>query len=321
MNEEKTPVREPSGITTLDLLLFIAGFACGWAMHQASTLRNVRTYLWPVLPNGYALANGQFYVDDFQSLLGMVWTGWLWAFVIGLAFLILGRHFRYDYPHRWAEWLAVALAIVLFETVYPAFTDESPANQLLLAAFLTATAAIIAIALWHFRARLSPGPVALVVFAIAVLVTLGPLRLAEATSIDKSSDAPNDAYQPSPDEKPWTFRWQTAYFDARTWSGYSIRALALMALAMLAARSLLTRWRYWLWTEWTALAAASIIAGLWLYDEFVARPALVRTVHAVLLGAWLFLIAIIARVSIFVSGTFRRRLRRAGPTGGHSSAP
>ena len=29
----------PGGVTTLDLLLFTAGFACGWMMHQGSDLR------------------------------------------------------------------------------------------------------------------------------------------------------------------------------------------------------------------------------------------------------------------------------------------
>ena len=64
-----------------------------------------------------------------------------------------------------------------------------------------------------------------------------------------------------------------------------------MTLAILAARSLLTRWRTWLWTEWAALACAAIIAGCWFYDEFVARPALDRTVRVVLLGTWLLVIA------------------------------
>jgi hypothetical protein len=321
MDPMAQPAKPPVGITTLDLLLFTAGFACGWAMHQASTLRTVRTYVWPVIPNGSALRNVQFHVGGFQSHLGMVWTGWLWAFVIGLAFLILGRHFRYDGRYRCAEWLAVALAIVLFESVYPAFTVESWAKKWWIATCLAAAAAVIAIARWHFRAKLGPGPVAVLVFAMAVLVTLGPLRLAEATSIDKSSDAPNDAYEPSANGKPWIWTWQTAYFDARAWGGYTLRALALMVLAKLTARSLLTRWRYWLWTEWAALATASIMAGFWLYDEFVARPALDRMVHVMLLGAWLFVIAIIAGVSLFVSGKFGRRLHRAGPACGHGSAP
>ena len=50
-----------------------------------------------------------------------MWLGWLWAYVVGLAFLIVGRRFRYDGRNRPAEWLAIALAVVLFESAYPAF--------------------------------------------------------------------------------------------------------------------------------------------------------------------------------------------------------
>ena len=84
MDPQTRPVRAPAGITTLDLLLFTAGFACGWVMHQGSALRTFRFYILP-------LSRG-----PFQSILGMTWTGWLWAFAVGVAFLIIGRRFRYD---------------------------------------------------------------------------------------------------------------------------------------------------------------------------------------------------------------------------------
>ena len=194
MSRETTAGSERrSGITTLDLLLFTAGFACGWVMHQGSALRT-----------------GQFYIcrsraARFHSLLGTAWIGWLWAFVTGLAFLIVGRRFRYDCRNRPAEWLAVALAIVLFESVYPAFrtnrsrsddrgnrldragccirlryarnisiretcvkcpllttlwwpqTGESWAEHWWIALRLTAAAAMIAIAGWRLRGRAEPG--------------------------------------------------------------------------------------------------------------------------------------------------------------------
>jgi hypothetical protein len=345
MSRETGPDQAPSGITTLDLLLFTAGFACGWVMHQASALRTGRFYILPLSRGG------------FESLLGMVWTGWLWAFVIGLAFLIVGRRFRYDCRNRPAEWLAVALAMVLFESAYPAFRMDRPgamtgetawiepsaapdseyaignfrdrgyllsssplmydlwwrkpgetwAEVSSIALRLTAAAAMIAIAVWCLRAKLSPGWVAVLGIMIAVLVMLGPIRLAEATSREVSSSAPNPAYQPSAGEKPWTWPWVAAYFDARAWGGYSIRALALVALAILAARSLVTRTRHWLWTEWAAFLSASIIAGCWLYDELVARPALDRTVRVMLLGAWLLALAFVAWVSISVWAVIARR--------------
>ena len=40
----------------------------------------------------------------------------------------------------------------------------------------------------------------------------------------------------------------------------------------------------WLWTEWATVLSAAIIAGCWIYDEFVARPALDQTVRVALLG-------------------------------------
>ncbi len=262
MNREPQSVEPPAGITTLDLLLFTAGFAFGWVMHRASALHTGRIYLLPVMQSS-ALLNRQFWVLSFQSHLRMVWVGWLWAFVIGLAFLVLGRRFRCDCRKRWAECLAVALAIVLFESVWPQM-GESWAELWWMATRLAAGAAVIAIVAWRFRAKLSQGWVAVLVFVIAVLVTLGPIRLAEATSVDATSSAPHPLILPGAGEKPWSRPWVAAYFEVHVWAGYSIRAAALMTLAILTARSLLTRARRWLWTEWAALAATSMIAGCWL---------------------------------------------------------
>ncbi len=109
MSQEAPPAQAPNGVTTLDLLLFTAGFACGWVMHQGSALSTGVFYILP-------LSRG-----PFQSILGTSWIGWLWAFSVGLAFLVVGRRFRYDCRNRPAEWLALALAILLFESVYPSF--------------------------------------------------------------------------------------------------------------------------------------------------------------------------------------------------------
>jgi hypothetical protein len=325
--------REPSGISTLDLLLFTAGFACGWVMHQGSALRAGLHFTQPFSRGG------------FRSLLGMVSLGWLWAFAVGLAFLAVGRCFRYDHRLRPAEWLTVALALVLFVSVYPSFrTDRAgsmigetawiqpgadseivdpvtpvmydlwwpkPGESLVElssnACRLAAAALTIAIIGWRLRARLSPGWVVMLLIAIAVLLTLGPIRLAEATSIDVSSSAPNPAYQPRAGEKPWSWPAVAAYYDARAWAGYSLRALALLTLAMLAVRSLLTRWKDWLWTEWAAFATALIIAGCWIYDEFVARPALDPTVRAVFLCTWVLALAVMAGGAIWVWSRVWRR--------------
>ena len=106
MKREDQADRTPRGMSTLDLMLFTAGFACGWVMHQASALRIELYYDLP------------FVTGKFQSLLGTAWIGWLWASVSGLAFLIVARPFRGGRCNRPADWLAVALAIVLFESFY-----------------------------------------------------------------------------------------------------------------------------------------------------------------------------------------------------------
>jgi hypothetical protein len=109
MNQSQRSDQEPPGASTLDLVLLIAGFACGWVMHEKAlfTVGSWHYFLPAVLSSA-----------TFRSLLGTAWIRWLWAYVVGLAFLIVGRRFRYDCRKRPAEWLAVALAIVLFESVY-----------------------------------------------------------------------------------------------------------------------------------------------------------------------------------------------------------
>ena len=62
----------------------------------------------------------------FSPAAGKVWIGWLWAGVTGLAFLIVARRFRYDCRDHPAEWLAIAIAVVLFESVYPGFGPNVP---------------------------------------------------------------------------------------------------------------------------------------------------------------------------------------------------
>ena len=99
-----------------------------------------------------------------------------------------------------------------------------------------------------------------------------------------------------------------ALFRRTPRGGVTRFAPGAVTLALLAARSFLTRRRIWLWTEWAALASASIIAGCWVYDEFVARPALDRTVRVALLGAWLLAIAVLAAVLIRVWRSLQRRL-------------
>ena len=335
MNAETRLDPAPRGVTTLDLLLFTAGFACGWVMHQGSALRAGHYYILP-------LSRG-----SFQSLLGASWAVWLWACVTGLALLIIGRRFRYDCRTRVAEWLAVALAIVLFESAYPAFRTkqvgsmtgetvqfDAPGATLSAGktvayslwwprdgetweerwwdAFRFTAAGLIGIAAWCRRGKLSPGYSAVAGVGISVLFALGPMRLAEATSIEVTSSTLNPGYQSGAGEIPWNWAALAAYCDARAWGGYSLRALALITLATLAAVSLMKQWRSWLWAEWAAVLLAAIVAGCWGFDEFFARPALDRTVRVVLLCTWLLAIAVAAGSVIWVWTRMAWRFRNRG---------
>ena len=70
MSQEMPRDQPPRGITTLDLLLFTAGFAFGWVMQQSSALRGNSYYILPLSTGG------------FHSLLGTVWpagSGRTWS--------------------------------------------------------------------------------------------------------------------------------------------------------------------------------------------------------------------------------------------------
>ena len=67
----------------------------------------------------------------------------------------------------------------------------------------------------------------MLVIVIAVLVTLGPIRLAESTSTEVSSCARSPADPTGAREKPWSWPQLAVYYDALAWGGYSLRELAL----------------------------------------------------------------------------------------------
>ena len=320
--------REPGTVTTLDLLLVIAGFACGLVLHQNSAFGHGVVY---ILPSGTAA---------FRSSLGRLETAWLWAFVVGLAFLVVARRFRYRGAIRSAEWLAVSLTIVLVDSAFPAFrpdratstdgeivwvdwfgngtpvafnlwtphTADSREYLTGVSVRLTAAAWLIGTAAWVLRSKLSHGWVAALVIAIAMLFTLGPIRLAEAMSSEVASSARFPGFRPPPGEAAWTRTGLSLYLDARAWAGYSLRALWLSAVAIATAVSLVNRGRRWLWTEWAAVALATVLAFCWAYDEFVARPAFDRPARVIALGTWLLVLALLGWLLIVAWAVFRHRV-------------
>jgi hypothetical protein len=268
---------------------------------------------------------------------------------VGLAVLVVGRCFQYARPIFPAEWLTVALTAVLVDSAFPAFRPNHVASmdeevvwvywlsngppvafylwtphtaecrdylagvsfQLIMAATLIATAGLV------LRRKISRGWVAVLLIAIAILVTLGPIRLVEALSTEVSSSATHTFYQPRPDEVPWSRMGLSLYLDARAWAGYSIRALVISAVAIVAVASLVTRGLRRIWTEWMSFAVAFVLGCCWAYDEFASRPAFDRTARVVALGTWLIVVASLAGTLIAASAAFRQRILRLDATNRH----
>jgi hypothetical protein len=330
--------REPSAITTLDLLILIAGFACGLVLHQSSAFRHGRVY---ILPSG---------TGEFRSLLGTAVIGWVWALTCGLAFVIVARRFRFGSHVRPAEWLAVSLAIALLVSYDPGQTNQqesmdgevvwvdwagfgSPVLYDLwtarptetwrsLAPFafrMNAAALLIGLGGWLLRKRISSGSLTVLLIAVALLAALGPIRLAESASSSVSSFASRPGFRPDPGAVPWTRTGLALYLDARAWFGYSIRALWFAALALLAVRTLSNPVRRRLWTEWAAFACALLIGCCWAYDEFVIRPVFDRLATAILLGTGLLAAGALAGLSIWAVAALRRALGRGDRPGVPSS--
>ena len=92
---------QPTSVSTLDLLLLTAGFACGWVM-----LENAR---FAVIDWNYRLP---LWYGGYRSVLGLHWLRWLWAFVVGLAFdpYVPSRAYgssRHELAtERYTEWIA-----------------------------------------------------------------------------------------------------------------------------------------------------------------------------------------------------------------------
>jgi hypothetical protein len=248
-----------------------------------------------------------------------------------------------------AEWLTVVLTAVLLDSAFPAFRPNHVASmdeevvwvhwssngapvafylwtphtaerrdylagvslQLITASTLIATGGLV------LRRKISRGWIAVLVIAIAIFVTLGPIRLVEALSTEVASSALHTFYQPRPDEVPWSRMGLSLYLDARAWAGYSVRALVISAVVIVAVTSLVTRGQRWIWTEWVSFAVAFGVGCCWAYDEFVARPAFNRTARVVVLSTWLIVIASLAGTLIAAWAAFRQRRLRLDATNRH----
>jgi hypothetical protein len=323
--------------TILDYLMLIAGFACGFVLHQNSALRSVTRYYFK-----FTLAGA-----DFKSSLGFAIAGWLWALVVGLVFVIAGRRFRYGGRIRPAEWLAVSLAILLVDSAIPAYVPDneceyqnsvfvranspqtgspvvyrlvprsSAASREYWRAFaleMSAVAILLGLGGWFLRKRISPGWFAILAVALATLLVLGPVRMVEALSSEYTHVDPDPLAERYADRILRTSAGLAIYVDAHAWLAYSVRAALLWAVAIVATIDLFLQRGGWSPTETSAAAAAFILAFCWAYDEFVSRPALDRPERVIALGAWLALLGVLTGVLI-CAGTFLKRRRRGGSTG------
>ncbi len=287
------PSQARERFTLLDNLLLIAGFGCGFFLHQNSAFRHRVYYYFTV-------------ADSFRSSLGSSLMSGFWALIVGLVFVIVARCFRYRSQVRPAEWLAVLLAILLAESAVTAILqvgqgrphsvfvransrnagtprlyrltphDADVVRERSRAFSREATAAWIIVTLigCRLRKRMGPGAFAILLIALASLFLLGPVRWLELLSTEYT------AMQPIP---VWAGRPKTIfvevnmpislYRDAHAWLAYSLRVLFIWFVAIIATTDLWKRRRVRSPLELAAFASALAIACCWLADEFVTRPA------------------------------------------------
>jgi hypothetical protein len=215
----------------------------------------------------------------------------------------------------WVHWLGNGAPVAFY--LWTPHTADSRDDLGGVSLQLVVAATLIGIAGWVLCRKISRGCVAVLVIAIAILVTLGPIRLVESLSREVSSSAIHTFYQPRSDEVPWSRTGLSLYLDVRAWAGYSIRALVILAVAIVAVASLVTRGLRWIWTEWMSFAVAFVLGCCWAYDEFAARPAFDRTARVVALGTWLIVVASLAGSLIAASAAFRQRILRLDATNRH----
>jgi hypothetical protein len=206
--------------------------------------------------------------------------------------------FRPYYPTHWdSEWVWVkwyGSTSPVGLDLYTAHTADYRENLTGISLRLTAVAALIGVAWWVLRAKLSPGWVAVMAIAVTVLATVGPIRQAEALSPELDRCWPLSSGLRPRNVVPWTGTGLALYLEARAWAGYSFRAFWFALIAILAAVSLRDRGRRWVWTEWAAFAAASVLACCWVYNEFAGRPSFDWTARMVVLGTWLVVLGVSA---------------------------
>jgi hypothetical protein len=292
--------------------MLTAGFACGLALLRGAAVGRGAVY---ILPSGTAA---------FHPLLGRTEILWLCSVIVGLSFAAVAKRLRFGDPMRSAEWLAVSLAIMLVDFAFPAFRPERAASREeelvfvdwfgdgvplayhlwtpargesieMLAAIAIQTsiaAAVVGVAAWVLREKLSHGSIAVLVIVIAILFTLGPIRLAEAMSSEVASSRHYAGIQPPTPRAVWSRLGLSLYLDARAWAGYSPRAFWLITLAIATRSSFVHRRHHWLWIEWVAFAIAVGLAACWAYDEFYSRPAYDRPARVIGLAVWLLLLAL-----------------------------
>ncbi len=314
--------------------MLIAGFGCGFFLHQNSAFRHRVYYYFTI-------------ADSFRSALGSSLIGGFWALVVGLVFVIVARCFRYRSRVRPAEWLAVLLAILLAESAVAAMlqvgqggshavfvransryagtpllyrltphdTDVFRARSKAFSGEATAAWIIVALIGCRLRKRMGPGPFAILLIALASLFLLGPVRWLELLSTEYTGAQPIPVWAVRPTTIiPEVNIRISLYRDAHAWLAYSLRVLLIWSVAIIATADLWKRRRVRSPLELAAFASALAIACCWLADEFLTRPALDRVEHVLVLSAWLVVLGLLAAGSVAAWAKLKPRLRTIFPS-------
>jgi hypothetical protein len=254
-NSRPIAISEPRGITILDLLAFIAGFAIA---------------LTP-----FASQNAAPGPIDFPLLTVLVMSVWLpWTAEIVVALDALERQFAYRRPLHPAEWMAILIALVGATFWIPPMEMWGvmllspilqPSDYRVIRWILAAIAVFVLFAgsgaLAMFRARLPIWTITLLLAPLVLLWFCVPVDVVERLFPQRTLGA--DA--PGPRWLSWAYvELHNIVTSLPRWVPFGIATVALW-------QERCTRSRRWIWTQWLACIAATLF-GLFflvvLYGSF-----------------------------------------------------
>jgi hypothetical protein len=283
-------------MTLLDWLLIFAGFGLAW-----------------VLPS--PISAPPFMVLSPAILIGLLLLHVLLSIALVLTLVVLGRQLLYRREVRPAEWLAVfAMALALCATV-PDIDNSLDA----VCRALTGRS-IVLFQLWRWFAAIVSldAALALVIACVywrrvmpPVLKTLGLL-----TAVAAFWWGPNDLFERKlPFPSAPVADWQSAFLVELYLASRSAWAALPTGLlfgipAVAAIYSLVDRRRRHIWTEWAALATASVSAVLYLIAavfSLLEKTPAERVADILVLLLWLTVIVAVGLAAPSAAGWYEKR--------------